>query len=358
MVTLVKTSYRWFALTSALIFSTGASAQQEMPASPVRVDTVKHMQIAPHMWTAGTVISRDDARIAAEVNGRITQIAEVGDFIEKGQLLAVIDDRRLKLLQQEAISNVKSLTTRIGFLKKELARSSQLASSKLTTQTAVDETRSNYEVALSDRDAAQARLALIDDKLDKTHIASPFSGYVTERLKVPGENVSDGTPVVRLIGLDNLEIEASAPLRYVAFIKKGMEIDVKNFDSKTTATLRSLVSIGANESRQFIMRLDFNQDGWLPGLPVRVAIPTDAFSERLVVPRDALVLRRDGSYVFRIKDDNTAERVHVTTGIADGPVIAVSGDINPGDRIVTRGGERLRPDQAVKIVSESAEPGK
>lgn len=358
MEILVKTSYLCLALMATMAVSPAATAQPAMPASPVRVDAVKSMQIAPRMWTAGTVISRDDARIAAEVNGRITRIAEVGDFIELDQLIAVIDDKRLKLQQQEASSNVKSLTTRIGFLKKELARTNKLATSKLTSQTAVDEVRSNYEIALTDRDAAQARLALIDDKLDKTHITAPFSGYVTERLKVPGENVSDGTAVVRLVGLDNLEIEASGPLRYVGFIKKGMELDVKNFDSKTTATLRSLVSIGANESRQFIMRLDFNQDGWLPGLPVRVAIPTDEFSERLVVPRDALVLRRDGSYVFRIKDDNTAERVHVTTSIADGTVIAVSGDIKPGDRVVIRGSERLRPGQAVKVLTEATEPGK
>lgn len=352
---LVKTSFPCLALVVALAFSPAASAQPEMPPSPVRIHTVESMQIAPHMWTAGTVVSRDDARIAAEVNGRITRIAEVGDFIEQGQPIAVIDDVRLKLQQQEAISNVKSLTTRIGFLKKELARSNKLATSKLTTQTAVDETRSNYEIALSDRDAAQARLALIEDKLDKTHITAPFNGYITERLKVPGEHVKDGTAIVRLIGLENLEIEASAPLRYVMFINKGMQLDVKNFDHQTTATLRSLVSIGANESRQFIMRLDFNQDGWLPGLPVRIAIPTDAFSEHLVVPRDALVLRRDGSYVFRVKDDNTAERVHVTTGIADGPVIAVNGDIKAGDRVVIRGGERLRPGQAVKVITEAPE---
>jgi RND family efflux transporter MFP subunit len=262
---------------AAMAVAPAATAQPAMPASPVRVDAVESMQIAPRMWTAGTVISRDDARIAAEVNGRITRVAEVGDFIEQDQLIAVIDDKRLKLQQQEAISNVKSLTTRIGFLKKELARSNKLATSKLTSQTAVDEVRSNYEIALTDRDAARARLALIDDKLDKTHITAPFNGYVTERLKVPGENVSDGTAVVRLVGLDNLEIEASGPLRYVGFIEKGMNVDVKTYDQQTSATIRSLVSIGANESRQFTMRLDFDQENWLPGMPVRVAIPTDQY---------------------------------------------------------------------------------
>ena len=331
------------------LFLLPALAQPGMPASPVKVEEAVNMQIAPHMWTAGTVISRDDARIAAEVAGRIARIADVGDYIEAGQPIATIDDTRLKLQQQEAISNVRSLTTRIDFLRKEVERTDKLATSQLTSQTAVDQVRSDYEIALADREAARARLALIEDKLTKTQVAAPFNGYVTERLKVPGENVSDGTPIVRLVGLDNLEIEASAPLRYVRHVQQGMQLDVKDFDVRAKATLRSLVSIGANESRQFVMRLDFSGQDWLPVTPVRVAIPTEASRERLVVPRDALVLRRDGSYVFRVGDDNKAERVPVQTGIAHDRHISVSGDIKAGDRIVTRGGERLRPGQAVSI---------
>lgn len=334
---------------AGFLFLLPALAQPGMPASPVKVEEAVNMQIAPHMWTAGTVISRDDARIAAEVAGRIARIADVGDYIEAGDPIATIDDTRLKLQQQEAVSNVRSLTTRIGFLKKEVERTDKLATSKLTSQTAVDQVRSDYEIALADREAARARLALIEDKLTKTQVAAPFSGYVTERLKVPGENVSDGTPIVRLVGLDNLEIEASAPLRYVRHVQQGMQLDVKDFDTRTKATLRSLVSIGANESRQFVMRLDFSDQDWLPGTPVRVAIPTEESRERLVVPRDALVLRRDGAYVFRVGDDNKAERVAVQTGIAHDRHISVSGDIKAGDRIVTRGGERLRPGQDVSI---------
>ena len=68
----------------------------------------------------------------------------------------------------------------------------------------------------------------------------------------------------------------------------------------------------------------------------------------IAVPRDALVLRRDGTTVFRILADDTAERVSVQTGIAAGDLIEVTG-IEPGDRVVTRGGERLRPGQKVVI---------
>lgn len=329
-------------------------AQQEAPPAPVRVAEVEKREIAPEIWVSGTVVSRNDARISAEVDGRITAVAEVGEYIEKGQPVAVIDDTRLLLLQREARSNVESLARRISFLKKEVGRSSKLARSKLTSETAVDQLQSDYDVAMAEHDAAQARLALIDDRLTRTRVAAPFGGYVTERLKMAGENVSEDTPVVRLVGLDNLEIEASAPLRYVRYVHKGMSLAARGFDARGSAVLRALVSIGADESRQFIMRLDFNGAEWLPGTPVQIAIPTEDRIERLVIPRDALVLRRDGAFVFLVSADNTAERIAVVPGIGAGDLISVSGALEPGDRVVIRGGERLRPGQPVRLADAKA----
>jgi multidrug efflux pump subunit AcrA (membrane-fusion protein) len=80
---------------------------------------------------------------------------------------------------------------------------------------------------------------------------------------------------------------------------------------------------------------------------VRIAIPTAESRPALVIPRDALVLRRDGTTIFRILDDNTAERIIVETGLAEGDFIEVIGAVQPGDAIVIRGGERLRAGQQV-----------
>ena len=121
------------------------------------------------------------------------------------------------------------------------------------------------------------------------------------------------------------------------------------------ATVTSLVSIGTGQSRQFIMRLDINQDkqedgqqNWIPGTAVRVMVPTEEKKTSTVVPRDALVIRRDGIYVFRVKEDNTVERIQVTTGAAVDNEIAITSEIKGGDSIVIRGNERLRPGQSVK----------
>ena len=77
--------------------------------------------------------------------------------------------------------------------------------------------------------------------------------------------------------------------------------------------------------------------------------------EVLAVPRDALVLRREGTSVFRILEDDTAERVTVSTGLGAGGMIQVTGGLAVGDRVVIRGAERLREGQKVSVLPGTVE---
>jgi RND family efflux transporter MFP subunit len=337
------------------LLSAPVSAQKKGPASPVQIAKAVIKEISPVMTVSGTVISRDDVDLSAEVEGSITWMAEVGQYIELGEAIATIDDTRLKLQKREAVSKVQAAQTRIGYLGKESRRLKQMAKKQHTSQTVLEQTISEYDISVAELDAAQAQLALIEDKLEKTNIRAPFNGYVTERHKMPGEHVKIADEVVHLVGLENIEIEASAPLMYVRFVTKGTELMIKSRETEAMATVTSLVSIGTGQSRQFIMRLAINQknlqqgqQGWIPGTAVRVMVPTEEKKTRTVVPRDALVIRRDGIYVFRVKEDNTVERIQVTTGAAVDDEIAIIGEIKDGDSIVIRGNERLRPGQSVK----------
>ncbi len=80
-----------------------------------------------------------------------------------------------------------------------------------------------------------------------------------------------------------------------------------------------------------------------------MAIPTEHEREAILVPRDALVLRREGVYVFRVIKDSIAERIQVETGIADLNRIEVIGGIQANDLVITRGGENLRPGMTVTV---------
>ena len=116
------------------------------------------------------------------------------------------------------------------------------------------------------------------------------------------------------------------------------------------ASIRALVPVGDTISRTMEIRVTVPKGKrFVVGTAVQIGVPSSEPEQVVAVPRDALILRREGAYVFRIKEDNTAERLLVRTGAATGNVVAVSGGIENGDRVVVRGGERLRPGQAVKL---------
>ena len=81
-----------------------------------------------------------------------------------------------------------------------------------------------------------------------------------------------------------------------------------------------------------------------------VAVPIRARQVSLTIPRDALVLRNDGAFVFRVNDENIAERIEVVIGDSAGERVAVSGPLHEGDRVAIRGAENLREGSPVKIM--------
>ncbi|MDH3546777.1 MAG: efflux RND transporter periplasmic adaptor subunit, partial [Gammaproteobacteria bacterium] len=99
----------------------------------------------------------------------------------------------------------------------------------------------------------------------------------------------------------------------------------------------------------FEVRLNADAEIWTVGESVRVSMPTANVKEVLAVPRDALVLRREGASVFKVNADMTVEQVNVITGLGDGDHIEVIGELNPGDRVVMRGAERLNTGMTVTI---------
>jgi len=329
----------------------GANAQFNI-AAPVEVDQARLIAMAPTMQVAGTVLSRDDAQLSAEVEGRLLEIAEVGERFAEGDVLARIEDTTLDLRRRELAAEITSVEARLKFLDAELARYQQLAESNLASRTQIDQTRSDRDVAQSDLEIARSRLAQVTDQIERTRIRAPFDGVVARRLVQAGERVSVGTQVMRVYNPNNLEVVARAPLDYYRFLRPGDELGVRVGEQVIGAPLRTLVSQGSEAVHVFELRLDLDQP--LPvGQTVRVTIPTADVREVLAVPRDALVLRSDGASVYVVDDKNTARQIQVAVGIGSDNLIEVKGAIQPGDRVVTRGNERLRPGQEVQVIEPS-----
>lgn len=81
-----------------------------------------------------------------------------------------------------------------------------------------------------------------------------------------------------------------------------------------------------------------------------VSVPSAAPRNVIAVPRDALVLREDRTYVFKVSPKNVAERVNVRTGVESGTLVEVRGKIAESERVVVRGAEGLEAGQKVRTV--------
>jgi len=334
-------------LLAALALAPPARCQEG--GVPVVVSTATQRLLAPVTAYPGTVISRNQARLAAEVEGRLEWVADVGTVVRKGETLARLDDVLLKqsLLADEAA--VARERARLAYRTAEVQRLTSLVKQRSVPQSDLDEAIAERDVARAEIAAGSARAALTREQLDRTTLRAPFDGVITERMLQGGEWAESGDAVVRLVDTSSLEVQTWIPVNALKFVREGTTLALTGNPHTTGGTVRTIVPVGDNRSRLYELRIAFDADGWPVGTDLRVAVPTAEPRKVLAIPRDALVLRRDGTTVYRIDDEGLAERVSVELGIAVGEFIEVSG-IASGDRVVIRGGERLRPGQSVNIV--------
>ena len=343
-------------LAVATGFGVSAMAQGFGPGGPatVVVSNVEYRELAPSVDVPGTVVSRYDSSLASELSAKLVWIAEVGTVVKEGETVARMEDVTFRLLEMEAEGRVAREQARVKFLKSEKERLSRLAENNLSAKSQLDQVESDLAVAESDEKIAEVRLGLAKVSMHVTQIRAPFDGIVTERLRNIGERLNVADEVIRIVDPNALEVVARAPLNSVNFIKENATLDVHNDYHSDQASVRVIVPFGNPQSHMFEVRLDVDPAIWTVGESVRLSMPTADVKHVLAVPRDALVLRREGASVFIVKDDNTVEQVNVITGLGDGSHIEVIGDLAEGDQVVTRGAERLRPGMEVSSSASTA----
>ena len=335
-------------MTCLILLPLGVWAQTPPPA-PVSVDKAKLDTFSAALRVSGTVISRSDAHIGAETDGRITWVAEVGETIEKGKPIAVIDATDLELDLQDNQAVLASLQAREHYLKNNLERLNRLASSNNASANQLDEAQAELDMITQEIRRAEVSVAQTSRRIAQSMVLAPFTGVVVERQVEVGEFVGRGSEVARLVDTANREIRAQAPLSVSGYVREGLEVSVKYQEGTTLSPVKRVIPVGDERSRMFEVRIAANDPAWVIGSPVRVALPNSDPRRLVAVHRDALVLRGSEMFVLRVTSENVVEKVSVDTGIGLGQLVEVIGDVSGGDRVVTRGAERLKPGQEVVI---------
>jgi RND family efflux transporter MFP subunit len=343
--------------TLGVLAGFAARAQEDRP-SPVQVARAEVRQLAPSVTATGVVRSRAAADLAAAVGGRLQWVAEPGAAVESGEVVARLETRELALARAEQAARVKRAEVNLTSLDRELVR--LRASGNAVSRFNVDQAQSNRDLAEADLQVARAALAQTDDQLARSRLTAPFAGVVSDRVHRAGEEVARGDVIARIVNPDELEIRLFVPLRHVRAIQPGHAVDVVSDTKEFTAAVSAIVPAGDPRTQSFEVLVKAPP---VPGLlaagnTVKVRLPLGDPQRKLSVPRDALIIRAEGLYVFRIGTGDRAERVSVKAGVADGDWVAVDGTLKAGDRIVVRGGESLRGQEKLDVVGVFEEEAK
>lgn len=360
---------RWVRVVAVVVLvfamATPAAAQDE-GAAGVRVDAVKTEPFSQTVPILGRLVAAQRGEVAARVAAAVEALeVQVGDRVAAGDVIAVLDRARLEARAELARARVGAAEAQIAadraelsLLDQERRRLLRLQESAAFSPAQLADKSQEIEAAAArigraeaQREEARADLALAAADLEDATVRAPYPGVVTERYVSAGDYVSPGEPIVALLDDDSLEIEADVPSARARNLDASDEVAVR-FDvgSATTAHLRAIVPDENPLTRTVAVRfaLDPRREAMLlaSGQSVTLEIPVGEAREVVTVAKDAVLRRPDGDMVY-VAADGTAQARPVTLGEAvDGRFVVLEG-LEPGELVVVRGNERLRPGQAI-----------
>jgi len=329
----------------------GAAADPPPAERPVvEVGTVSVRAVNIESWIPGSIVSRADARIASVIAGRVVWVAEVGTRVGQGEAIARLDDTVPRLRLEDLRAQVARARAQQQFNSSQLERFNRLAATQVLSASQLDDARAQREMSTDDLTRVEAQLRQVQYDIGQSVIRAPFPGVVSERFIQRGEYLQTGAATVRLVNTGDIEARATAALSLASNVHPGQTVTVRDHGVEKSGRVRTVVPVGDDRSRQFEVRVTLASPEWLVGTPVEVSLPSAEVRTAVTVPRDALVIRQNHSYVLRVTRANTVEELDVTPGPGIADLVEVRGPLAAGDRLVVRGGERLAAGQAVRVI--------
>ncbi len=320
----------------------GALAQQAgPPPMPVKAEAVKLDTVVEAISAIGTLRADEVVMVRPEIAGRVQTIHfKEGQAVEAGAPLVSLDPAEYKaqLAGSQAEVTVSELVWE---------RQRNLDRQKLTSQQDLDNARARL-------DAARAKLALDQVRLDKAVLRAPFAGIVGLRAVSPGAYVSPGQDIAGLASIKTMKLDFRVPEVYLARLAPGQSLAVQvdaypgqRFDGAIAA----LDPILDEETRTVLVRARLpNPDEKLrPGMFGRVSLQLAAHANAVVVPEQAIVPQGDKAFVFKVVEGK-AKLTAVKLGVRRAGDVEVLEGLAAGDTVVTDGQLKIRDGAPVSVL--------
>lgn len=332
---------------------TDAAATSALPVSVAAAQT----QVMPRtVLVSGPVSAFEEMQLGVEISGqRVTALnVDVGQYVKKGQILLQLDHRTLDSELAQAEASLRQAQASQELARLNYQRSEKLAAEKLISESSLDELRANRlnaeaqtATARASRDSAQLRRDFAD-------LRAPADGLISKRLVQPGQVVSAGTELLRLIRDGRLEWRAELPEDQLTGVAVGNPVQLPYAGQTITGRIRAVTPGVDAQTRTGTVYADLPEPGTLKqGVYVEGRIVTGD-GEVLTIPTAAIVQRDGHSYVFSVSDKQQATRHRVRTGQALQGRTAILEGLKAGDQVVVDGAGFLGEGDRVRVVDASA----
>ncbi len=331
-----------------------ALGAQGPPPTPVRYTAAREHDLRQTLTLPGSVEAQTASIIASSVEGVVTDFpAKEGMQVRKGQVLARLrtEPRQLQLAARRA--SLQEAEARLQLAQNNWSRSRELFAAGVVSQQQLDDNQSEYSAWQGRVDSLRAEIAAIQDDIERATIRSPLAGVVSRERTEVGQWMEAGGPVVELLALDTVEIRVEVPERYYASVRTGARATI-SVDSlpgfEAQGRVVAVIPQADAQARSFPVKVRVSNPRrrLAAGMLAKVSFPAGDPQRTTVVPKDAIVSRGSSRFVFKVNGTGTVDEVPVETGAAAGVWVEVRGNVSAGDKVVTRGNERIQPGQPVE----------
>jgi RND family efflux transporter MFP subunit len=304
----------------------------------------------------------------AKVPGYVERIlVDRGSVVHKGELLVELSAPEMAAKIAEAQSKVQAAEadraqaeaqlaaaeSTFDRMKKAAETPGAIAGNELVqSEKQVDAGKASLNSRAQSSRAADAVVKSLQDLQAYLKMAAPFDGVVTDRMVHPGALVGPGNDVALLViqQVAHLRLVVPVPEEDVSGIVNGASvgIQVPAWPERTFSGTVARISHSLDpKTRTMAVELDvMNRDGALaPGMFPTIKWPVRRARASLLVPTSSVVITTERTFVIR-NQDGRAEWVDVRKGVAEGDLVEVMGNLKPGDMVVRRATDEIRPGSA------------
>jgi membrane fusion protein (multidrug efflux system) len=345
----------------------GAKAEEKKVQPPLAFAASDIVRLAPHRLAVelampGSVQVVNQATVRSKLSAEVRRLPlREGDRVGAGQVVVEFDTAQLRNQLAERQAALESARATLAQTERTRATSAQLVAQNFISRNAFDTADDAFRAQVAAVQAAEAQLAQTQLLLADAVVRSPIAGHVAKRYVQPGEKVAFDAPLLYIVDLSRLEVQAQAPVADVAKIAPGAEVEIE-IEGLAGSPYRGRIdrinpTTEAGSRMIAVYVLLPNDDGRLRGgMFARVKLRLGGEAPVPALPIAAVQDDRGGSYVWIIADGRLARR-NVTLGMRDerARLVEVTSGLAGDEQVVGSRFDNLRDGMPANIVT-AAEP--